>query len=127
MHQFIPKTIEELVFAYAHGQRHFKYWDFAEDVSAKGLDLSHAVFEHCFMFLDFRDSNLSHTQFISCNLKTADFRGANLHNALIKDCCVEASLYSKAVTTHLRFENNGYFGINLQQADFPKLLEIEVK
>lgn len=117
-----PKTIEELIAAYKQGQRHFKYWDFGEDESVQGMDLSEAIFEHCFMFLDFSGANLTNAQFIECNIKTADFSGANLTNAVIRGCCVESTIYKDAIVTNLTFENNGYFGINLGQEDFKELL-----
>ncbi len=40
-------------------------------------------FNGCFLFLDFKNSNLTNSKFISCNIKTADFRGANLKQTIV--------------------------------------------
>jgi uncharacterized protein YjbI with pentapeptide repeats len=40
-------------------------------------------FNGCFLFLDFKKSNLTISKFISCNIKTADFRDANLKQTIV--------------------------------------------
>lgn len=117
------RTIEEFLEAYAKGQRHFKGWDFAEDDSISGQNLSGVIFEGGFLFLNFREANLTDAQFIGCNMKTADFSGANLTNATIKNCLVECTIFKDAITNNLTFQENYYYGITLQQSDFSKLIE----
>lgn len=114
------KTLEELLSAYAEGKRHFRDWDFEEDLSVRGIDLSGVRFEGCFLFLDFREVNLTNSEFISCNMKTADFRGANLTNARIKNCLVESAMFKGAKTENFIFEENYYFGFTLGMDDFEK-------
>lgn len=116
------KTIEEFIIAYKNGQRHFTSWDFDEDGSIQGLNLNGVIFEDCFLFLDFRNSNLTNSKFIRCNMKTADFSGANLENAEIKNCSVEATIFKGANVKNVQFENNGYYGITLEQEDFINLI-----
>lgn len=111
-------TIEDLQKAYAEGKREFENWDFEEDGSAEGLDLSGIEFKHCFLFLDFKNANLANAKFISCNLKTADFSGANLENALIKNCLVESTRFEGAKLDNFQFEENYYFGATVGQKDF---------
>ena len=115
------KKISDLINAIKSGQEHFIEWDFKENDSAQNTDLSGLIFEKCFMFLDFKNSNLKDTQFIDCNIKTADFSGANLKNAKIKNCSVESTIFKGANTENLIFENNGYYGLTLNQTDFEKL------
>jgi len=116
------KTAQVLQSAYQGGQRHFANWDFVEDLSLEGMGLSGAVFEDCFMNLDFSGANLERTKFIRCNLKCASFQNAQLKYAEINDCCVEGIELKGAKIEGLRFENNGYFGFNLTQKDIIKLL-----
>ncbi|MBK8547770.1 MAG: pentapeptide repeat-containing protein [Saprospiraceae bacterium] len=35
------------------------------------------IFENCFLYLDFHNSNLTNADFISCNIKEIDLLGAN--------------------------------------------------
>lgn len=118
------RTVEELLIAYRNGQRLFENWDFNDDDSSVAHEtFSNAVFQHCFMFLNFRNTILSNTQFISCNLKTADFRGADLSNALFKNCSVESTLFNGAITTNLRFEENYCYGVTVGQNDFEEFFK----
>lgn len=117
------RTIEELLLAYANGQRHFHDWDFEEDVSVQDIDLSDAKFTSCFLFLDFRGANLTNVQFIGCNMKTADFRNANLTNALIKNCLVESTMFKGANVTKFQFIENYCFGATTQPGDFEEIFK----
>ena len=49
------KTIRDLQLAYSKGQRQFDNWDFEEEGSVQGLDLTGVEFGNCFMFLDFQE------------------------------------------------------------------------
>jgi len=117
------KSIKELLAAYNNGQRYFENWDFPEEDSAQGLDLSGIEFRYCFLFLDFKDCNLTGAKLIDCNIKTADFRGANLKNALIKNCSVEATLFKGAKVENFRFEENYCYSITTGPNDFEKLFK----
>ena len=117
------KTIEELLNAFFAGQRHFQNWDFDEDGTIKGINLSGIIFEECFLFLDFRDSNLTNTKFIKCNIKTADFRGSDLTHALIKNCSVESTTFKGAKTDNLIFKENYCYGNVVNQKDFDEIFK----
>ena len=114
-------STKELLEAYQEGQRYFKNWEFPDEGSVQGMDLRGAIFEGCFLCLDFKKTNLENAQLIGCNIKTADFSNANLANAVIRDCCVEGTIYKGAIVTNLTFEHNSYFGITLSQEDFNQL------
>lgn len=123
MNQWDYKSIEELLTAYAKGQRKFHDWDFEADGSVQGLDLSRIEFSSCFLFLDFKNTNLTNSKFLTCNIKTADFRGANLNNALIKNCSVESTMFKGAQVENFRFEENYCFGAVTKLVDFEELFK----
>jgi len=116
-------SIEELLSAYASGQRKFDSWDFEETRSVQGLDLTGIEFRNCFLFLDFRDADLTNSTFVSCNIKTADFRGANLKNGMIKNCSVESTRFKGANVENFRFEENYYYGATTKPGDFEELFK----
>lgn len=117
------KSIEELLSAYAGGQRKFDNWDFEEDGSVQRLDLTGIEFRNCFLFVDFRNANLTNSTFISCNIKTADFRGANLKNGLIKNCAVESTMFKGAEVENFRFEENYCYSGTTKFGDFDELFK----
>ena len=123
MYQSKNRTLEELLSAYSSGQRHFIDWDFDEDLSVKGLDLSDVSFESCFLFLDFRETKLINSKFIQCNIKTADFRDADLTNAIFKNCSVESIMFKGAKTKDLIFEENYAYGNTFGQDDFESFIK----
>lgn len=104
------------------GQRHFKALNFEYESGFSGKDFSGVIFENCFLYLDFRNSNLSNAQFIRCNIKEIDLRGARLCGALMTHCLVESAMFSGANTTGFRFVENYYYGLVLNQADFDEKL-----
>jgi hypothetical protein len=117
------KTLEEFLSAYSEGKRHFLNWDFDEELSVKGMDLTDVYFEKCFLFLDFRETKLTNSKFIGCNIKTADFRGANLNNGLIKNCAVESTMFKGAEVSNFRFEENYCYGATTKPEDFDELFK----
>ncbi|MFY0675606.1 MAG: pentapeptide repeat-containing protein [Bacteroidia bacterium] len=123
MNETENRTLEELFDAYSKGQRHFLNWDFDEDLSVKGKDLSDIFFENCFLFLDFREAKLNRAKFLSCNIKTADFRDSDLTNATIKNCSVEATMFKGAKTQNLTFQENYCYGNTVGQKDFAELFK----
>ena len=114
------KTIKELLTTYKNGQRELDGWDFEENGSDQGSNLSGIIFKNCF-FLNIINSNLSDTEFISCNIKTADFRGANLINCLIKNCSLESTMFKNAKVENFRFEENYCYGGTTGLNDFEGL------
>jgi hypothetical protein len=117
------RTLEELFSAYLKGKRHFLNWDFDEDLSVKGKDLSDIFFENCFLFLDFRESKLNGAKFIGCNIKTADFRNSDLTNATINNCSVESTMFKGAKTDNLIFKENYCYGNTVGQKEFEELFK----
>ncbi len=116
-------TIQEFLTAYNNGQRLFEHWDFDEENSVVGKDLSGVEFRNCFLFLDFRNANLTNSKFIQCNIKTADFREANLSNGLIKNCSVESTMFKGACVENFRFEENYYYGATTKSEDFEEIFK----
>ena len=108
--------------AYDKGQRHFCNLDFEYLEGFAGKDFSDVVFEQCFLYIDFRNSNLTNAQFVGCNLKEIDLRNANLTNALMKNCLVESAMFKGAVVANFRFIDNYYYGLTIGQTDFDEKL-----
>ncbi len=106
--------------AFGKGQRKFDNLDFEYLEGFSNKDFSDVEFENCFLFLDFRNSNLSNAKFISCNIKEIDLRNTNLTNALIKNCLVESAMFKGAKTDGFRFIDNYYFGVTVGQEEFER-------
>ncbi|WP_178989675.1 pentapeptide repeat-containing protein [Winogradskyella schleiferi] len=117
------RTLEEFLTAYSEGKRHFLNWDFDEELSVSGIDLTDVYFEKCFLFLDFRKTKLTNSKFIGCNIKTADFRDSDLTNAIIKNCSVESTMFKGAKTENLIFEENYCYGNTVNKKDFEKIFK----
>lgn len=94
--------------AYKKGQRHFRDLDFEYLDGFSNNDFSDIIFEDCFLYLDFRRSNLTNAKFIGCNIKEIDLRQANLTNALITNCLVESVMFNGATVTGFKFIDNYY-------------------
>lgn len=108
--------------AYNNGQRHFLNLDFEYLDGFTNKDFSNVIFESCLLYLDFRGTNLTNAQFISCNIKEIDLRNTNLTNAVMKNCLVESAMFKGALTTDFRFIENYYYGLTLGQQDFDEEL-----
>lgn len=111
-------TTKEFFEEYKNGQRHFADLDFGYDMGFANKDFPDIIFENCFLYLDFRNSNLTNAKFLSCNIKEIDLRGANLTNAFMTKCLVESAMFKGAIVTNFRFIENYYFGHILNQEDF---------
>jgi uncharacterized protein YjbI with pentapeptide repeats len=111
-------TVTEFFAAVEKGQRHFVglYFEYEDGFSNK--DFSNVTFEGCFLYLDFRNSNLSNSKFIECNIKEIDLRGADLTNSFMTKCLVESAMFKGANVKNFKFEENYYFGLTLGQDDF---------
>ena len=116
-------TVNQFIENYKSGQRLFEGLEFENGESLHGQDLRNSTFIGCYLSADFPKTDLRECKFLNCNLKTSDFNGADLRNAVIKECAVEATSYQGANVEGLIFENNSYYGLNLQQEDFIKLLD----
>lgn len=111
-------TTTEFFEAYANGQRHFNGLDFENVPGFSNHNFENIVFQNCFLYLDFRESNLSNAQFIGCNIKDIDLRKTNLTNAVIKNCLVESAMFKGAITTGFTFIENYYYGATIGQKEF---------
>lgn len=111
-------TTKEFFDSYKNGQRHFIALDFEYEKGFSNNDFTDIVFERCFLYLDFQNSNLTNAQFISCNIKEIDLRGANLTNAFMTKCLIESAMFKGAIVTNFRFIENYYYGHTLNQNDF---------
>jgi uncharacterized protein YjbI with pentapeptide repeats len=126
---YIRETLlsNQLIELYKNGQKFFTCIELAENESLEKLDLSDSEFEESFLScINFQKANLRNVVFRDCNLKCSDFRYADLTNAIIENCSVEATGFKGAKTDGLKFSNNGYYGVTLNQDDFEtKLSQFE--
>jgi Pentapeptide repeats (9 copies) len=118
MKQYNPLTHIDFFLAFKNGQRHFLDLDFEYLEGFSNKDFSNIIFEGCFLYLDFRYSNLTNSKFINCNIKEIDLRHANLTNALMTNCLVESALFNGAIVDGFKFVDNYYFGLTLGQEEF---------
>ena len=121
------KSIQDLLHAYEKGERYFTDLSFENCESFEGLNLSGSTFEKSWFCVYFTNTNLSNCKFISCNIKTSDFRGANLTNALITECSVESTRYKGSAMSGFIFENNYCMGNTVGQEFIVEMLEYEDK
>ena len=115
-------TVARFFAAFESGTRHFTALDFEYEEGFSGKDFSGVIFERCYLYVDMRNSNLYEAQFIGCNIKEIDLRGANLSNAFMTHCLVESARFNGAKTEGFRFVENYYYGLVLNQADFDEKL-----
>lgn len=115
-------TVAEFFAAFDAGQRHFTTLDFEYEEGFSGKDFSGAIFESCYLNVDMRNCDLSDAQFIACNIKEIDLRGAKLTCAFMTHCLVESAMFKGAHTAGFRFIENYYYGHVLNQADFDEKL-----
>ena len=106
--------------AFEKGQRKFDNLDLEDLEGFSDKDFSGVEFENCFLNLDFRNSNLSNSKFIGCNVKCADFRQTDLTNALMENCSVESAMFKGAKTDGFQFIENYFCGNASEQEDFEK-------
>ena len=118
MKQYNPLTHIEFFEAYKNGQRRFLDLDFEYLDGFSNNDFSDIIFEGCFLYVDFRNSNLTNAKFIGCNIKEIDLRQANLTNALMTNCLVESALFKGATVKGFKFLDNYYYGLTLGQEEF---------
>lgn len=118
MKQHSPLTNIDFFEAYKHGQRNFLDLNFEYLDGFSNKDFSNIVFENCFLYVDFRNSNLTNAKFIECNIKEIDLRKANLTNAFMTNCLVESALFKGASVNGFQFLNNYYYGLTIGQKEF---------
>jgi uncharacterized protein YjbI with pentapeptide repeats len=117
-------TVQQFLEAYKTGQRYFSDLDF-ENEGLSGCTFPDSVFENCYLYVDFCNSNLANTKFISCNLKFIDLRGANITNAFMNKCLVGCAMFQGAVLENFKFIENYYYGLTIGQNEFEILLKEE--
>ena len=108
-------STQDLLTAYAEGERHFI--DIDIEGSLKGADLSGIIFQKCFLLCDFDGANLEGARFENSNIKTCTFRKANLKNAVITKCAVECIDCVGANIESVLFEGNYYMGSVMEEDD----------
>jgi hypothetical protein len=118
MKQYNPLTHIDFFEAYKKGQRHFLDLGFEYLDGFSNKDFSDIIFEGCFLYLDFRNSNLTNSKFIGCNIKEIDLRNSNLTNALMTNCLVECAMFKGATVDGFKFLENYYYGLTLGQEEF---------
>jgi uncharacterized protein YjbI with pentapeptide repeats len=108
--------------AYKSGQRHFIDLEFEYLEGFSNRDFSDIIFENCFLYVDFRNSNLTNAKFIGCNIKEIDLRQANLTSALMTNCLVESAMFKGAVVTGFKFIDNYYYGSTIGREEFEDII-----
>ncbi|RZL45074.1 MAG: hypothetical protein EOP00_18230 [Pedobacter sp.] len=114
-------TLSEFLESYKNGQRHFVELDFECVDGFKNSNFSNAIFEKCFLYVDFTNSNLTNTVFFNCNLKMVDFTNVNFTNATLKNCSIESAIFKNVIIENFKFIENYYCGSILNQEDFETL------
>ncbi|SHM04092.1 Pentapeptide repeat-containing protein [Chitinophaga jiangningensis] len=104
--------------SYNNGQRYFVDLYFEDIEGFTNRDYSGCIFERCFLHIDCSNSNFTNAKFIDSNIKCLDLSNCNLTNALIKNCCVECTIFDHAIIEGFKFENNGYYGAVAEQRHF---------
>ena len=111
-------TADELVERYLKGQRVFNEIAVFDNEKFDSIDLSGSKFENCFLScISFNKVNLNGVVFNTCNLKCSDFLLTDLTNVTFENCAVDAISFKGCNTTGLKFSNNDYYGVVLQQKD----------
>jgi len=108
--------------AYEDGERYFTSLDFEYLDGFTNKDFSNIIFENCFLYLDFRGSDLTNAQFLNCNIKEIDLRNTNLTGALIKNCLTESAMFKDAIVRDFKFIDNYYYGLTIGQKEFDEML-----
>lgn len=111
-------TVQEFLESYGGGQRAFSNLDFEYQERFSNTCFVDIVFENCFLYLDFRNSDLTNAQFIGCNLKEIDLWGAYLTNAKMTKCLVESALFKGAIVENFSFDENYYYSLTIRHGDF---------
>lgn len=65
-----------------------------------------AIFTNCTFTVSFRKAKLESVLFIQCNLKTCDFIEADLGNAVIEECLIDATEFKNANIHKMTFHKN---------------------
>lgn len=114
-------SAESVVKAYQNGIRIFRNIEI-ENGSFFGEDLEGIIIENSRIHADFRNANLKNAVIRNGYVKMSDFRYTNLTNAHFENLNVELTQFRHAMIDGFRFKNNSAFGNNnLQIRDFKKL------
>ncbi|MFT3793206.1 pentapeptide repeat-containing protein [Flavobacterium sp.] len=108
---------KDIIEQYQKEQRYFSGLDL-DNGNFEGQHLEGIVFENCFLYSSFSRANLSGAKFINGNLKTCDFREADLTDAHFENVSVENALFAGAKKDGTYFNNNWCYGQPVTQNDF---------
>lgn len=114
-------SVDQFQIEYEKGVRRFLNCELDKS-SFSNINLSGAVFEGCFLSVNFNGANCENTKFLKCNLKTADFNEANLKNAVIQGCSVEYMSLKGAIVESLVFKDNHFMGSIMGQNNLDEFL-----
>lgn len=114
-------SAKAIIEAYNQGVRIF-FNVIIENDSFMGENLKGIIFENSRIQADFRNANLKNAVFKNGYVKMSDFRYSNLTNAHFENVNIELAKFTHAIIQDLSFKNNLAFGNNnLQLRDFKKL------
>jgi uncharacterized protein YjbI with pentapeptide repeats len=115
-----PQSAGELITRYQNGERYFRHSGLDELIcDFRGVNLSKADFSHSFIVADFRGAVLKSVNFSHCNVKTCDFRGADLQGAIFREALLEGTEFAGAILDGANFEGAGIFNDSMKAGDLP--------
>lgn len=103
--------------AYRNGQRYFKDLDL-ENVSFDNENLEGITFEHCALYVSFRNVNLRNATFLNGGIKTCDFTGADLTNARFEMLTIESAEFAFARMEEVQIKNLYAYGQEVSEEMF---------
>ena len=115
-----PKTVSEMLERYKNGERYFAESELDDQVyDLRNLNLEEINLSKSFIFADFREANLKDAIFYQANVKCCDFRGADLTNATFEDAAIDAAIFKGAKLENSNFENAGVYGNSMKKGEIP--------
>ncbi|MFK7948831.1 MAG: pentapeptide repeat-containing protein [Saprospiraceae bacterium] len=112
---------ETIVKAYKSGVRVFRNIEI-QNGSFFGENLEGIIIENSRIYADFRNANLKNAIIKNSYLKMSDFRYTNLTNAHFENVNIELTQFKNTLINNFTFKNNSAFGNNnLQLKDFKNL------
>jgi hypothetical protein len=104
------KDICDIVDSYKVGNRYFLNLDFDKGDSLTEQFLSEAIFENCYLSVNFIKTDFSNTKFINCNLKYCEFTNCNLTNSIFDNCSLNIADFNNARIDGISFVNCNHNG-----------------
>lgn len=116
-----PRSVEELLRRYEHGERYFVGIDLPDGAAMPDVDLQGANLENGWLFdADFRGANLRHVNFTHTNVKCSDFTNADLEGACFQGAPIDAAVFTGANLQGASFAGAGAYGYTFKENEKPE-------